>query len=244
MSEKKLSFDTKFISGSTLKIIACISMFIDHLSLILWKHNMGVVTELDYDSIQYYRQLYRIGRNIGRIAFPIYCFLLTEGFRHTKDLRKYIIRLMIMALASEHAFNLMVGNAHLDNTHQNVFFTLAISLITVTVIHKVKFSDKFSESAKTILIMGITLSGCLLAYVLKTDYSYKGVFSVVVIYLLSYSRLASCLGGAISFSWEPWATPAFIPIFFYNGKRGLKAKYFFYLFYPLHIYLIYFIVRL
>ena len=75
----------------------------------------------------------------------------------------------------------------------------------------------------------------LAANFLKTDYSYKGVFLIEVLYILRYSRLYQCLGGAAAISWETWAPLSFIPVFFYNGKRGLSLKYFFYWFYPVHL---------
>ena len=243
MSVKSKLLNTGFLSGSTLKIIACISMFIDHMTLIVWKHYLSYIATLDYDSIQYYKKLYRLGRNIGRAAFPIYCFLLVEGFKHTRSSLKYLARLLVMAVISEHAFNLMVADSNLDLTHQNVFLTLAISLAVIMGIHKASTTEWLSDMTRTAIIMCITVLGCVAAWLLKTDYSYKGVLAVTAIYLLSYNRLVMCLGGSICFSWEPWAIPAFIPVFFYNGKRGLKAKYFFYFFYPLHIYLIYYVVH-
>ncbi|MCR5357555.1 MAG: conjugal transfer protein TraX [Lachnospiraceae bacterium] len=243
MSAKTKLLNTKFLSGSTLKIIACISMFIDHMTLIVWKHYLSYVATLDYDLIQHYQKLYRLGRNIGRAAFPIYCFLLVEGFKHTGNRLKYLARLLVMAVLSEHAFNLMVADSNLDLTHQNVFLTLSISLAVIMGIHKVSMIEWLSDMTRTASVMCITLAGGVAAYLLKTDYSYKGVIAVTALYLLSYDRVLICLGGAICFAWEKWAIPAFIPVFFYNGKRGLKAKYFFYLFYPLHIYLIYFVVN-
>ena len=243
MSERSLPFNTEYLSGSTLKIIACISMFIDHMTVILWRRYLGYIVTLDYDSIQHYKNLYKLGRNLGRPAFPIFCFLLVEGFRHTHSKRDYLIRLLVMALLSEHAFNLLANGSSLDLTHQNVFLTLAISLSVIICIHKFASQDKLSDPTRTALTLLITLVGCVAAYLLKTDYSYKGVLAVTAIYLLSYNRLVMCLGGAVCFSWEPWAMPVFIPIFFYNGKRGLKVKYFFYFFYPLHIYLIYYVVN-
>ena len=218
-------------------------MFIDHFFHILIRTYRSYLSALDYTSIRHFNMIYKTGRSIGRIAFPLFCFLLVEGFFHTRDIRKYLLRLLVMALASEHAFNLLYSGQHLDLEGQNVFFTLLISLLTIWGISKIQNLTELPREASVVLILLITLAGCLTAYFLKTDYSYKGVLSVTVIYLLHNNRILSCLGGALSFAWEPWAMPAFIPAFLYNGERGFKIKYAFYLFYPVHIYIIYLILN-
>ena len=197
------------------------------------------ISSLDYVSIQHFNRIYIFGRNVGRVAFPIFCFLLVEGFFHTKDIKKYLLRLLIMAFISEHAFNLLYSGQHFDRNGQNVFFTLFISLLTIWGIDTVLKTEKLLPAISSILIAIIVLAGCLAAYFLKTDYSYHGVMSAIVFYFLHQSLLLACLGGAVTFIWEPWAITAILPIFLYNGKRGLKAKYIFYIFYPLHIYIIY-----
>ncbi|MCR5000379.1 MAG: conjugal transfer protein TraX, partial [Lachnospiraceae bacterium] len=210
-------------------------------TLILWHNFRDYIVTLDYDAIMRYEKIYHAGRSIGRLAFPIFCFLLTEGFFHTKSRPKYLLRLMVMALASEHAFNLLVSGTNLDPYDQNVFLTLAISLITIMLIDKVK--DRFTGKPDIVSVLTIVITGlgCLLAYKLNTDYDYKGVLAVTIMYLLHGSRILTCLGTALAFTWEPWAITAAGPILLYNGKRGLSIKYFFYIFYPLHIYLIYFL---
>lgn len=234
--------ETKYLSGSTLKIIACISMFIDHFFHILMRTYRDHVAALDYDTIKNFNTLYKIGRGIGRIAFPIFCFLLVEGFLHTKDIRKYLARIFVMALLSEHAFNLLYSGHHMEPEGQSIFLTLFIGLLTIWGIDKIRTMENMPRQAAASFTLAIIIAGCLAAYLLKTDYSYHGIMSIAAIYLLRSDIGLTCVGGAISFIWEPWAIPAFIPIYFYNGKRGLRAKYIFYLFYPLHIYLIYFIL--
>ena len=231
---------SKLLSGSTLKIIACISMFTDHATLILMHRYRDYLSTLDYSSIMFWQKLYRLGRNIGRMAFPIFCFLLVEGFFHTSNRIKYLLRLSLMCLLSEHAFNLLAASRHLDPGHQNVFMTLAISLLTITAIEQVK--TRFREKPDIISLLSIMIAslGCLAAYFLKTDYDYRGVLAIVILYMLHSSRILTCLGTGLAFAWEPWAITAVIPLFLYNGKRGSKRKYIFYAFYPLHIYLIYF----
>ncbi len=239
---EKITQRSGLLSGSTLKILACISMFIDHATLILWHRYKDYLSSLDYSSIMHWQKLYRLGRNIGRMAFPIFCFLLVEGFFHTSNKLKYLLRLIVMCLLSEHAFNLLAASRHLDPGHQNVFMTLAISLLTITAIEQIKIHFSGKPDIISALTLVAASLGCLAAYLLKTDYDYRGVLAIVIIYMLHSSKILTCLGTALAFTWEPWALTAVVPLFLYNGKRGLKRKYIFYAFYPLHIYLIYFVV--
>ncbi len=240
--EEKIS-KFRVLSGSTLKIIACISMFIDHATLILWHGYRDYISTLDYDSIMFFKHIYDTGRAIGRAAFPIFCFLLVEGFFHTRNVYRYFVRLLVMALVSEHAFNLLASDMPRYPEDQNVYFTLLISLLVMICIDTAKRFLADKPGILTFVMIAICSLGCLAAYLLKTDYSFKGVIAVTVMYLLHGSRIMTCLGTALSFIWEPWALTAVAPILLYNNKRGLKLKYFFYLFYPLHIYLIYFVVN-
>ncbi len=239
----KKIFNFRCLSGSTLKIIACVSMVVDHF---FHMHRLRYVDYIldnwDFDAVERYLQIYRIGRGIGRLAFPIYCFLLVEGFFHTKNLKKYLLRLFVMAILSEHAFNLLATGNMVDLDFQNVFLTLFIALLTICGMNKVRMRTGIPGVLRAVFMTCIAAAGCAAAYFLKTDYDYNGVLSIVIIYLLHFNRPLTCIGGALSFAWERIAPLSFIPIFLYDGRRGLKAKYFFYFFYPAHIYLLYIIV--
>jgi hypothetical protein len=247
MAEKLKEFflklaTTRLLSGSTIKILACVSMFVDHCFHILMHKYREYILTLDYDSIMRIDKIYKAGRAFGRLAFPIYCFLLVEGFFHTRNLKKYMLRLAALAVLSEHAFNLLASSKHLDLTHQSVYLTLLISLITICGMNKVVMRNDYPYAVKAVLTGLILAAGCAAAWGLKTDYKYYGVLAVAIMYMLHFNRVLTCIGGAAAFYFEPWAIPAFIPILLYNGKRGLKAKYVFYFFYPVHIYFIYYVV--
>ena len=106
----------KGLSGSTLKLIAIVSMLIDHVAaaVIVRVLYAGHWTEQLY-------QIYRVMRSVGRIAFPIFCFFLVEGFEHTRDRKKYALRLFLFALISEIPFDLAFSAEILEVQYQNVF---------------------------------------------------------------------------------------------------------------------------
>lgn len=237
------------ISGSTLKLIAIISMFIDHLGAavvlrILIAAGRNGVFSLSplcrtlYMSCDLY-VVYRILRGIGRIAFPIFCFLLIEGFLHTHNVKKYALRLLAFCAISEIPFDLAFQNTLLEFHSQNVFFTLLIGLLTMIACREIEKHVAMAPLFRGILYVLALGIGMGLAEFLHTDYSYRGVFCILMLYFARTSKPWQILVGAISFAWELPAPAAFLPIALYNGKRGWNIKYFFYLFYPVHLLLLY-----
>ena len=237
------------ISGSTLKLIAIISMFIDHLGAavvarILVAANRNGVFSLSplcrsiYLNCDLY-VVYQVMRDIGRIAFPIFCFLLIEGFLHTHDVRKYALRLLAFCAISEIPFVLAFQNTFLEFHSQNVFFTLLIGLLTMMVCREIERHVAMAPLFRGLLYVLALAAGMGIAELLHTDYSYRGVFCIMMLYFARTSKPWQILVGAISFAWEIPAPAAFLPIALYNGKRGWNIKYFFYLFYPVHLLLLY-----
>ena len=124
----------KGISGSTLKMIAIVTMLIDHigaavLARLLMVNGLGELDQTNADAIMQWLSAngalywtYTIMRMIGRVAFPIFCFLLVEGFLHTHDVKKYAMRLGLFALLSEIPFDLAFSSKILEFNYQNVFF--------------------------------------------------------------------------------------------------------------------------
>ena len=226
----------KGLSGSTLKIIAIITMLIDHTAAVVL--NQMLKQSHASSSIG---TAYGIMRSIGRVAFPIFCFLLVEGFIHTRNQKKYALRLTLFALVSEIPFDLALSGEAFNWGHQNVFWTLLISLIVMMAF---TYIDK--NVSMTIPLTKL-LKGCVLAIgmvgaaLLRTDYSFIGVACILILYITRSNKKLQTFAGCISFLWELPALIGFIPIYFYNGTRGINLKYFFYIFYPVHLLILYFI---
>lgn len=221
----------QILSGSTLKIIAIILMLIDHIgAAILYKIISNPTLMLE--NYQQIRTLYDITRFLGRSSFPIFCFLLVQGFIHTSNRNRFALRLFLFALISEIPFDLALFNG-ITFEHQNVFFTLFIGFCVLWIM------DTFLDHVLIQLLAMV--AGGVLAYFLHTDYKYWGILLISVLYLFRFQPGMQTLAGCVSLFWEAPACLAFIPLNMYNGKRGLSLKYVFYLFYPVHLLLLYLI---
>ena len=226
------------INGFILKIIAILTMLVDHTGAILFPEQM-------------------IFRNIGRIAFPIFVFLIVEGFYHTRNIRKYEIRMLIFALISEIPFDLAFSSQILEFTYQNVFFTLFLGLVMLDVIRTIQKKMPAAGTAAEILILILFMAA---AYFLKTDYDAGGILLIYAFYKLRGRPLwQTAVLLAVSYVFfglvECPSVIAMVPIFLYNGKRGFgkdgvysggrngvgaaAVKYAFYLFYPGHLLILY-----
>lgn len=224
-------FPPKFqiLSGSTLKMIAIITMLIDHTAAVLLKLYPPALQPLYYIN-ENPVTFYRICRDIGRCAFPIFCFLLVEGFLHTHDRRKYGRNLLLFALISELPWNFMFSNTwHFER--QNVFFTLFLGYLGFCAI------EYFWECRWKQILCLLSLLG--VSILLNADYGWRGFVFLLIMYLLRNEKASQAIVGSCWLFYEWKACFAFISINMYNGKRGFirgkAAKYFFYLFYPLHI---------
>ena len=211
------------MSGQSLKLIAIVTMLIDHIGLALFPDEL-------------------IWRYIGRISFPIFAFLIVEGFVHTSNFKKYIGRILIFGILSEIPFNLLVSGKVFDLEHQNVFFTFAIGLIMLHFIEK---------NTASILNNGFLIMGILFSVILRTDYSIYGIGLIYIFYVFRYSKVTmlgfASLVSLISGGVQRFAMLSTIPMALYNGERGPKVfdkkyvKYMFYAFYPIHIIILVFI---
>jgi hypothetical protein len=212
----------KGFSGSTLKLIAMLSMVIDHTAAVL------LIGSPYYETM----------RSIGRLAFPIFCFLLVEGYIHTHNVKRYAFRLLLFAAVSEVPFDLAFFYSPVYWGYQNIFFTLLIGVLVMYGMDWIESLTKVPVFQMLLKLLPL-FAGMAVAGYLKTDYSNMGVLSIGILYLFrDYGRFPQSVAGAISFAWEPPAMLAFIPIYFYNGKRGISIKYLFYIFYPAHLLLL------
>lgn len=217
----------KLLNSMHLKLIALITMIIDHTGAIFFSG----------------QDFYRI---IGRLAFPIYCFLLVEGFFHTKSREKYAARLFIFALISELPFDYAFFGG-LNGSHQNIFFTLFLGLSGIWI------SESFRYKTPLVSIAGF-VGAAVLATLLNTDYTILGILYILIFYfarsmphglkelyiLLAIGTATSFLSGSI----QMYAIFAVIPIMLYNGKPGLGSRliqYGFYAAYPVHLMILYLI---
>ena len=224
------------ISSSTLKIIAMISMLIDHIAYILIAPAVRVNGP---DSSIY--TLYRAMRGVGRIAFPIYCFLLTEGFFRTHDRKKYAFRLLLFALISEIPYNLAFYGSLRYSGHSNVFFSLLLGFIMMSLMEEAK--KQFQDFRIVVMIYLAAFAACgVCAEWIQCEYGIKGIIAIALLYLFRMSKVEQMIVGCVAFCWEPAALFAFPLIALYNGKRGSNLKYVFYAFYPVHILFLYLIL--
>lgn len=227
------------INGGQLKRLALISMLIDHAGAVIVQRFMGM-PEFNYE---FWHKLYEPMRLMGRVAFPIYCYLLVQGFIHTKNKGKYFLRICVFALISEIPFNLAITGNLFHSGYQNVFCELALGMLMLFFLEIV---EKKTEALflKGIEIFTIVCLAMCLGEIFNFDYGYYGIFSIFILYFCRGNKRTQLVSGALSFLWEWPAIFAFLPLALYNGKRGRQMKYAFYIIYPLHLIIYYYIAIL
>ena len=199
-------------------------------------------------------ELYNMFRIIGRIAFPIYSFLIVQGFMHTKNVGNYILRLFIFAFVSEFAFDIGFNHTIFEIYSNNVFFTLGLGLLCILFISRIEriydvFKDKMNKTRLNISCLLLLIAFLIIAYVLadevfRSDYGISGVLCIVCMYMfrnniiIGYSLGVLCTAIFNYNLVQIYALFGLILIMMYNGEKGKSMKYFFYVYYPLHILLI------
>lgn len=228
------------MSAFVLKIIAVITMACDHLSYLIF----GKLSFLNY---------------IGRIAFPIFAYQITEGYIHTHSLKKYFLRLFVFALVSQIPFSLFTS-IFTDSFSFNIFFTLLLGLIAITIydkIDKLEYKNMYLHRLFNFISFVLTCCIAYFASFIHTDYGAFGVMAIFFFYVFRNHKVLmniSFIGSVLVYYGERLITPPFagiylglavctmIPLLFinlYNHKKGKDIKYFLYLFYPIHLLIIY-----
>lgn len=229
------------LSGTTLKLIACITMLIDHIGASCLEAGLLVPliasgTFSTDPAAASLLQMDRVLRYIGRLAFPIFCFLLVEGFLHTHDFKKYALRMLGFALISEWPFDWAFFSGVYWG-HQNVYFTLLLGLLAM------KALDTYQTPEGMPALKGILgAAACFLAAaLLHCDYDVLGLALILALYMTRKDKRAQCIAGAVFSLFEPVAPLAFGLVWFYSGERGGSSKleqWAFYWFYPAHIFVL------
>ena len=256
----------QFLTGSSLKLIAIFSMVIDHTCKIVlqWMlaNHWGVMVDhgqMSWEQFQKIDHLIRFDlQSIGTIAFPLFCFLLSEGFQHTRNRSRYIGSMLLFAFLSELPFDIgffstystKEGTFPFYPSYQNVFFTLFFGLSTLVCLERFSCGSR-SGSGKIgpvfLQVLSIALFA-LLAELIRCDYGMQGIFFIAAFYVCRGHRAGQILLFLLAYMGTTGNQPplcillACLLILLYNGQRGkLKLKYFFYAFYPIHISILYLI---
>jgi len=221
----------KCLNGTQIKIIALIAMTFDHIGFYL----MGNYIPF---------------RIIGRLAFPLFAFMISEGAKYTKNKLKYFLRIFILGIICQIFYTAFVGTFYL-----NILITLSLSILIIySIDFYKKLNKRFAFLLPVSLCLTIVLSDYLLANIIKPigyhlDYSIIGVFIPVLIYLFKdyKHKLIATMVGLILLSLSMnnlqfFCLLAIIPLILYNQRVGkYRLKWLFYLYYPLHLGIIYII---
>lgn len=233
------------ITSNILKLIAVILMLSDHI----WATAMSFGNWMTY---------------IGRMAFPIFAFLIAEGFVHTSNFKKYAMRLLGFAIITEIPFNLFYSSRFFNPYHQNVLFTLLLGLLAIYVIDNLKKNHTAKNIGLSVLWLALICIGATIGFV---DYGFLGMITVVMFYLLRnfpFAWLCQLIamvlinivffeglvvpveisGYTFEIPTQGFAVFSLIPIWLYGGRKGRSDKalqYGFYAFYPVHMLILYLI---
>ena len=233
----------KPFDGFILKMIAIVTMVIDHTAV-------AFIDAIPYD-------IYIIMRIIGRIAMPIFCYLIVEGVLHTGHFPKYALRMLAFAILSEVPFDYIITRSFVSFDYQNVMWTLLFGMLTIYICDKARQKDKLLFVCVCIIV---PLFFGLLCHFCNTDYGLLGLYLIFLLWLFHEKPVLLIIAlvallipfqmiytGQTAFTifkvtvplpLEAFGIISAIPICLYNGRRGLNnklIKYIFYAFYPVHL---------
>ena len=180
-------------------------------------------------------------RMLGRLSFPIFSFLIGEGYRHTKNKEKYFVKIFLYSLLLQIPLYFLYSKEE----NLNIFFTLASGILLLSIFENNRMNNLIKYFCALILL--------IMSEYLKFDYGSYGIISIFIFYkfkekktLISFLflllNIIYIFSGKI-FSIQIFSLFSLIFIFKYNGEEGKKNKQFFYLYYPIHILLLYFLSK-
>ena len=220
----------QILDGTMLKIIAMVSMVSDH------------VGDLFFPGVMWLRM-------IGRLAMPIFSFCIAEGYAHTRDKNRYLLRMGIFALISEVPFDLAF-EGKVGFGHQNIMLTFFLSILALKIFDLIR-GEEPRNIGKTVLGTLAVLVMAGLALLLRADYTIFAVIAVFLFYVLRNRHPLVRSGAGVGFlaltrTMGYYCTTGFslIPLLLYNGKRGRGLKWLFYAFYPGHLLVLFVLKKL
>lgn len=219
----------QFLSGAELKLIAIISMLADHVNKAL----IYPYLESNHGFLAFISDVFDI---IGRIAFPLFCFMLVEGYFKTRNRKKYLLNLLLFGVISEVPFDMFTTASFFNMNWNNVMFTLALVLVTVWIIDTLK--EKMQKRPKALWYLVsilIVLVMCIVSMSLSLDYEHHAILIGYFFYLFHDMPVFAIPFGYASMFKEPWALLGFGLTLTYNGERGKQHKMLYYWFYPAHL---------
>ena len=211
----------KPLTGLHLKLIACAAMLTDHACKVLFGGMFAAKS---------------LTGTIGRVAFPLFAFLVMEGFLHTRDRRKYALNLLLIACISEPFFDLALHSHWFWPGKQNTCFTLLLGLLLLIVLEKCETAGKY------VRMLPIAAGFAFAFWFAKVDYGLAAFCIFLILYFCRYQApwftglliaTVLCVGHK-----TPGAYLCILPLFFYGRTRGpvpAWGKYLFYAFYPAHL---------
>ena len=212
------------MSSFALRLLALVTMLLDHAGLALFPQVSAF-------------------RCIGRLSFPLYCFLLAQGCRHTRDLRAYARRLLLLACLSEIPFDLLIFGRVASGVEQNVLFSLLLGLMAIVACEALAGRPQLAVLAVTAIMLARVSYGWLGVALCAGLYKTQGsrAKQAACLALLTGVYVLSLLFSGVDRGWvlvSLCALPAAVPVLLYNGKRGPRTPLLtalFYTSYPLHL---------
>ena len=226
-----MTLSNKMLNRNTLKIIALIAMTIDHIGLIFFPNVLFL-------------------RAIGRISFPIFAYFIAEGAYYTKNYFRYFTRMFLLGLVF-----LVIFYMFMDRVYFSIFSVFSFSLIVIylykLIVKNLEKKNYLLMSSFILVTLGLLTIIYYLTTIIKFDYGFFGVIIPAVLYAIKNKniKLIALLLSLIIHSFVNEVFPSYICIFslcsipllmLYNGEKGkVNLKYFFYLYYPLHLVILY-----